>query len=334
MRKISFFRRYLLLHFLSLILLPLMIIIMVFGMYPTSGQINMDTANMISSASILVSLIITIFIFISWVFFYRLRKQLISLQKAMSIPEDGSWIPESVPERTFGMNEVDQLAASFNQMLQQLRDSRSREQEEETLRKQLIASLSHDLRTPLTALRSHASRLQREPLSQEGAESLAAVDRTITHIGELMEELLSYTLLTSGKYPYRPEPTDMVRLIRTSIASWYSTFEEANFHIDIDLTEEKTFSWEIDSGWMARILDNLFQNILRHAYDGRYISITVDVVQEQIIIRDFGPGMDNSSANSGAGIGLEIVKHMLNQMNLQARFYFDTGGTTVTIKKN
>lgn len=311
-----------------------MILIMIFGMYPTSGQLDMDTANMISSASILVSLIITIFIFISWVFFYRLRKQLVSLQKAMTIPEDGSWIPESVPERIFGMNEVDQLAASFNQMLQQLHDSRLREQEEEALRKQLIASLSHDLRTPLTALRGHASRLQKEPLSQEGAASLATVDKTITHVGELMEELLSYTLLTSGKYPYRPEPTDMVRLIRTSIASWYPAFEGANFHIDIDLTEEKTFLWKIDSGWMARILDNLFQNILRHAYDGRYISITVDIVQEQIIIKDCGPGMDSPSANHGTGIGLEIVKHMLNQMKLQAHFHFNTDGTTVTIEKN
>lgn len=334
MKTGSFFRRYLIVHFLSLVLVPLMLLIMIFGVYPVPNQISIDTVNMLNGASVLIGLIIIVFIFISWVFFYRLRGQLIRLQNAMSVPADGSWIPELAPERASGMNEVDQLAASFNQMIRQLRDSSLREQEEETLRKRLIANLSHDLRTPLTALRGHASRLQMESLSQEGGTSLAAIDRTITEIDELMEELLSYTLLTSGKYPYQPSPTDVLRLIRTSIASWYPAFEDAGFQIDIDIPEDKTFSWEMDPGWMKRILDNLFQNVLRHADNGRYIRIVVDADQKRIIIKDHGPGMGSLSVNRGAGIGLEIAKHMINEMNLQIQFLSDTDGTTICIEKN
>jgi two-component system, OmpR family, sensor histidine kinase BaeS len=330
MKRGSFFRRYLVVHFLILALLPVMILIMVTGVSPSSEPSSMDTTRSIST---LIGLIIITFISVSGVFFYRLRQQLIRLQKAMTVPGDDSWIPEPFPERSSGMNEVDQLGASFNLMIQKLRDSHLREQEEESLRKQLIANLSHDLRTPLTALRGHASRLQREPLSQEGAASLTAIDHTITHISELMDDLLSYTLLTAGKYPYHPALTDMVQFLRTSVAAWYPAFEKAGFHIDAALPFEATFSWEIDPQWMIRVLGNLFQNVLRHAINGRFIRIAVDIGQERFIIQDHGPGMEAQSANRGAGMGLTISKYMLNEMRLQVHFSSNADGTTVCIGK-
>lgn len=330
MKQRSFFRRYLVVHFLSLVLLPVMILMMVAGVHPSSDP-SMDTTR---SLSVLIGLIIIILISVSGVFFYRLRQQLIRLQKAMTVPRDGSWIPEQIPERAAGMNEVDQLGASFNQMIRKLHDSHLREQEEESLRKQLIANLSHDLRTPLTALRGHASRLQREPLSQEGVVSLTAIDHTITHMSELMDDLLSYTLLTSGKYPYHPATTDMVQFLRTSVASWYPAFENAGFHIDADLPFDATFSWDIDPQWMTRVLGNLYQNVLRHAADGRFIRIAADIGQERFIIQDRGPGLDALSANRGAGMGLTISKYMLKEMRLQVHFSSDSEGTTVQIGKN
>lgn len=318
-------------HFLILVFLPTLILLMVTGVSPSSNPSEMDAARSISG---LIVLIIIIFISVSWVFFYRLRQQLIRLQKAMTIPNDDSWIPEPILERDSGMNEVDQLGASFNKMIRKLRDSLQRQQEEEQLRKQLIANLSHDLRTPLTALRGHASRLQRESLSQEGTASLTAIDHTITHISELMDDLLSYAVLTSGKFPYHPVPTDMVGFLRTSVASWYPAFEKAGFHIEVDLPFQSTFLWEIDPQWMTRVLGNQFQNVLRHAVDGRFIRIAVDIRQERIVIQDHGPGMDAQSANRGAGMGLTISKYMLNEMRLQFQFSSGADGTTVWIGKN
>ncbi|WP_128660813.1 HAMP domain-containing sensor histidine kinase [Paenibacillus sp. 598K] len=333
MRKASFFRRYLILHFLSLVLLPVMLLVLVFGVSPSSDQSDLDTANRLGSVPVLIGLVMAVFILLSGVFFYRLRGQLIQLQQAMRFPEDGSWIPEPVPERASGRHEVDQLASSFNRMIRQLRDSRLREQEEEALRKRWIANLSHDLRTPLTALRGHASRLRKEPLGPEGIASLAAADRTITQIDELMEELLSYTLLTSGKYPYEPTSTDVPSLVRASLASWYPVFEDAGFEIDIEIPDDRTFSWDIDPGWMMRVLDNLLQNVLRHAREGRYIGIAVDVDQERIRIKDRGPGMDHLSANRGAGIGLEMAKLMLAEMKLRIQWDDQPIGTTLWIEK-
>lgn len=146
-----------------------------------------------------------------------------------------------------------------------------------------------------------------------------------------MDDLLSYTLLTSGKHPFHPTSTDIVRLVRASVAEWYPAFEEKEIQLDVDLPTEKTFYWEADPKWMTRVLDNLFQNILRHAAEGKYTNIVVDVEKELIIVADRGPGMDNSSYEGGAGIGLTASNYMLKKMKLKANFTSNKNGTRVAI---
>ena len=82
---------------------------------------------------------------------------------------------------------------------------------------------------------------------------------------------------------------------------------------------------------MTRVLDNLFQNILRHAAEGKYAKIVVDVEKEQIIVADKGPGMDHSSYERGAGIGLSASNYMLKKMKLKADFISTENGTRVVI---
>jgi len=327
----SFFRRYLLFNFLVLISLPLLAIFMFAGVSPSEE--SADTLYEYRSIVVLIGLIFAVLISISWIFFYRLRRRLIRLQEAMAVPADGDGLPRPTSARPARLDEIGQLEASFNRMVRQLEDSRRRELEEESLRRRLIANLSHDLRTPLTVIRGHASRLSKESLSLEGRDSLGAIDHMITRVGELMDDLLAYTLLTSGKYPYHPVPTDIVRFARASIASWYPAFEQAGFRIEVDLPMQTTFSWEVDPQWMTRVLDNLFQNILRHAGTGQYVGIAVNAELERLTIADRGPGMDEPSADRGAGIGLAITTHMLKEMKLQADFVSDENGTSVTIRQ-
>ncbi|GAV12878.1 histidine kinase A domain protein [Paenibacillus sp. NAIST15-1] len=216
-------------------------------------------------------------------------------------------------------------------MIQQLEDSRKQAYEEELLRHRLIANLSHDLRTPLTILRGHVTKLNKESMSVEGQNSLTEINHTITRVGDLMDDLLTYTLLTSGKHPFEPVSTDIGRLVRASVAAWYPVFEEKEIQLDVDLPADETFYWEADPTWVTRVLDNLFQNIIRHAAAGKYANIVVDVEKEQIIVADRGPGMDNSSYERGAGIGLSTSNYMLKKMKLKADFTSNENGTRVAI---
>lgn len=279
---------------------------------PINGE-ELNALNLFYVVLLLFGFIIVAFVVISWIFFLRLRNRLTRLQEAMSFSANHNSFPRPISVQSDRMDEIDQLGNSFNWMIQQLEDSRKREHEEELLRHRLIANLSHDLRTPLTILRGHVTRLNKESMSLEGQNSLTEMNHTITRVGDLMDDLLSYTLLTSGKHPFRPTSTDIGRLVRASVAAWYPVFEEKEIQIEVDLPTEATFYWEADPKWMTRVLDNLFQNILRHAAEGKYVNIVVDVEKEQIIIADRGPGMDNSSYERGAGIGLSTSNYMLKK---------------------
>ncbi|WP_340010211.1 HAMP domain-containing sensor histidine kinase [Paenibacillus sp. FSL H7-0690] len=327
----SLFRRFLKGHFLFIFLPPIVLIFLSAFIASPFNEEELNKLNYFYIVLLVFGFIIVAFVVISWIFFLRLRKRLTCLQEVMSFSANHNSFPKPIAVQSDRMDEIDQLGSSFNWMIQQLEDSRKREHEEELLRHRLIANLSHDLRTPLTILRGHVTRLNKESMSLEGQNSLSEMNHTITRVGDLMDDLLSYTLLTSGKHPFEPTSTDIGRLVRASVAAWYPVFEEKEIRIEVDLPTEATFYWDADPKWMTRVLDNLFQNILRHAAEGKYVNIVVDVEKEQIIVADRGPGMDNSSYERGAGIGLSTSNYMLNKMKLKADFTSNENGTTVAI---
>mgnify|MGYP002399233602 FL=1 len=328
----SLFRRFLKVHFLFIMFPP--IVLIVFSSFVEFSDIhvkNMNTLHLFYAAVLLLCFIFIAFVILSWLFFLKLQHRLVRLQKVMSLSAANHSFPKPLSVPSDRMDEIDQLGSSFNWMIHQLEDSRKREYEEEVLRHRLIANLSHDLRTPLTIMRGHITRLNKEALSLEGQDSLTEINHTITRVGNLMDDLLTYTLLTSGKHPCEPVSTDIGRLVRASAAAWYPVFEEKEIQLEVDLPADETFYWEADPTWMTRVLDNLFQNIVRHAAGGKYASIVVDVDKEQIIVADRGPGLDSPSVERGSGIGLSTCHYMLKQMNLKADFRSNSNGTTVAI---
>ncbi len=281
-----------------------------------------------------VFLMFMFFITLSLLFFRSIRRRLLRLQAAMAVQSDNG-LPE--PIVVTRQDEIGQLEESFNQMIEQLADSRGREQAETQLRKQLIANLSHDLRTPLTVMNSHVYTLRSEPLSEPAQAAVRQIEQKISSIGDLMDNLLTYTLMTSGRYPLKLEELDMLRLVRESAASWYPLWEQAGIVPDIELPEE-TVVWTLDKQGFRRILDNLFQNVVRHAQAGGHIAIAFapreagePLAGSALVISDRGPGIQDEKAGKGAGIGLAIVDYLVQEMNLAIETHSSEQGTRFLI---
>ncbi|MWV45857.1 sensor histidine kinase [Paenibacillus sp. HJL G12] len=278
----------------------------------------------------IIMLMFLLFIAVSWMFFVNMRRRLLRLQSAMTVQHD-SGLPEPIIIKK--ADEIGQLEYAFNGMVYQLGSSLKREREEEELRKRLIANLSHDLRTPLTVVRSHVFSLQKEQLSDKGRELLKLTETKLGDLSGLIDNLLSYNLLTSGKYTLHPESTDVLRIVRESAAAWYPLWEKEGFEADIELPENPLF-WTLDAQWFRRILDNLFQNVVRHAHSGRYIGIHAErdaAGKYAIVISDKGKGMQSASGDKGAGIGLAIVGFLTREMGLAMDISSTGGGTSVLI---
>ncbi|MGE7942124.1 HAMP domain-containing sensor histidine kinase [Lysinibacillus xylanilyticus] len=275
--------------------------------------------------------IILFFIVVSFLFFRGIRKRLLHLQEAMEIRDvDGLPIETKVKKK----DEIGQLEQSFNRMVCELRESKNREQQEEQLRRELIANLSHDLRTPLTKIRAQSYSLSKEELSEEGQQAIKAMEISIVNIDALIENLMSYTLLMASKYKFEQKEINVIRFVREQMTTWYPLFEKEGFEIDIEVHPFEKNEWQVDPIWLGRIFDNLFQNVLRHANSGKYIGVETESTEhyDAFIIKDRGNGMKNESDAKGAGIGLSIVDIMVEGMDLDWDIESSESGTKIKIK--
>ncbi|WP_130860587.1 sensor histidine kinase [Gracilibacillus phocaeensis] len=276
--------------------------------------------------------VVILFLILFFWFFRGIRKRLVQLEEAMAIRDtDGLPILIEVKKQ----DEIGDLEKSFNQMVKELRESKQREQEEEQLRRELIANLSHDLRTPLTKINAQAFTLEKQNLPAEAQRSIQLVEKSIRDIDKLIENLMSYTLLMASKYQKEVEEVDIIRHVRQCLATWYSVFERKGFTIDMEIEPFSQKKWEIDPLWFSRILDNLLQNVLRHAGDGKYVSVSTEstVAYDAFVISDRGKGMQMNSNQQGAGIGLSIVDMMVKGMGLDWKIDSSERGTTIRIIK-
>jgi signal transduction histidine kinase len=301
-------------------------------MLPRNLLIVDDNYNEIfSSILYLISLLATIiaFIVVSFLFFRKIQKRLLRLEEAMK-PTADNQLPAPIVEGS--PDEIGRLEKSFNHMIEELEASQQREREEEALRKKIISNLSHDLRTPLTVLGGHLFTLSKESLSPSGKQSLALMESKINDLDGLIENLLSYNLLSSGKYKIELHEVDVIRFVRQSAAAWYPVWEAKNMEVHIDLPDTP-LKWKIDELGFRRVLDNLFQNVIRYASTGRYIGISF-IDKEglpTLYIQDQGPGIETKATSQGSGLGLLIVDMLLKEMSLTREVNSTPHGTTVYI---
>lgn len=274
-----------------------------------------------------IVLIFAFFVLLSYLFFRDIRKRLLQLESGMTTTGING-LPVRIPVGR--PDEIGRLEQAFNHMVDELEDSKRREHEEEELRKSLISNLSHDLRTPLTVIAGQLYSFRKEPLSEKGSQSLSLMETKIGDLSGLIDHLLSYNLLTSGRYALSLEDQDVLRSVRVSAAAWYPLWEKEGISADIDLPDDDPLVWRIDEQGFRRVLDNLFQNLVRHAGSGGYVGISLARRQGRtaLVIADRGPGMGKASPAKGAGLGLQIVDLLLREMGLVREAEPAPGGGT------
>ncbi|MCP8967606.1 sensor histidine kinase [Ectobacillus ponti] len=280
---------------------------------------------------LLIIIIVVLFIVVSLLFFQGIRKRLVQLQKAMTLRDvDQLPLPITIHKR----DEIGRLEQAFNKMVGELRGSKQREQAEEQLRKELIANLSHDLRTPLTKISAQVYSLAKTT-APETQQAVRVLQTSIADVDSLIENLMSYTLLMASKYKKEKKEVDIIRYVRERLASWYPVFEKEEFEMEFELVPFTQPIWSVDPVWLGRILDNLLQNVLRHASSGRYVEVTTEstAAYDAIVIGDHGGGMKQQSNQKGAGIGLSIVNMMVKGLGLDWQIDSSEEGTTIRIQK-
>lgn len=222
------------------------------------------------------------------------------------------------------------LADSINVQLRELRGQRHRFLQGDQELKEAVTNISHDLRTPLTAVWGYLDLLEREENSP-AAERYIGIIRNRTEIMKsLTDELFSYSVLLSGESGGKKEVI-VNHVLEESIAAYYAAFKERGIEPDVELSEKKVIRI-VDRSALSRVFANLINNALKYSDGDFYIRLsesgeivfsnTASNLDEVSVGKLFDRFYTVSSARNSTGLGLAIARMLVRQMDGEISAYY------------
>jgi len=170
--------------------------------------------------------------------------------------------------------ELNKLAANINKCLKSEETLRLESVREEKHFKELIANISHDLRTPLTAIKGYQQLLEKAELSEEQQQKLQIAKKHTTQLGALIDHFFEYTYLVNAETELVMERLNLTNLVTECIAEFITAFEEKN--LTVYLAETPPILMIADKKMITRIVQNLIRNCLAHARGDIEVEILAD----------------------------------------------------------
>lgn len=224
--------------------------------------------------------------------------------------------------------EIGRLAHALNGMLVQVeRAFTARTESEEKLRR-FVSDASHELRTPVAAIRGHAE-MWRTGVTDDLTTVMTRIESESTRIGDLVDDMLLLARLDQAR-PLAQEPVDMLSLATEAVIDAQARQPDRSMTLEAHPSEDPPVVVG-DEARLRQILDNVLTNALVHTPTSSPIGIAVGVRHDrvEVTIRDAGPGMaphalakafdrfyradpGRSRDHGGSGLGLAIVKSLVD----------------------
>lgn len=215
------------------------------------------------------------------------------------------------------------LAAGLDLQLRQLREKQIQYNQGDQELKTAISNISHDLRTPLTAVCGYLDLLKEEPVSREAREYLKIIEDRTERMRELTEEFFRYSILRSVSLPGELEAISINRILEETAAAYYGAFREAGITPDIRMPDCQVVR-RLNRQALSRILENIISNGIKYSQgdfhivlqeDGRmYFKNRTDRLDKVQAAHLFNRFYTVEDAGKGTGLGLSIAKTLTEAM--------------------
>ena len=231
-------------------------------------------------------------------------------------------------------DEIGRLGRTFHRMEERILRQVKKLRQTDEMRRELIANVSHDLRTPLASMTGYLETLSLKADSLSGEERKQYLEialRQTQRLGRLVSELFELARLESKEMHVDPEPFPIAELVQDVVQDFQLRAGQAEVQLDARLPEDAQLV-SADIALIQRVLQNLIENAVKHTEQGGSVTIVVEPDQSKVIVRveDTGCGIpekdlkrvfdrfyqaqdgeESSEARSG-GLGLAIVKKILD----------------------
>jgi len=236
----------------------------------------------------------------------------------------------------------------MNGIIQSYETKLSASHQMEETNKQLMTSLSHDVRTPLTTLLGYLDAAQKGIVTGADKDSYIEIARRKAHdLKDYIDVLFDWFKLNSNEFSIQPEKAEIAELTRNVLIDWIPILEEKEIAFEFEIPESPVMV-NVDIEGYTRVLNNLIQNVVAHSY-AKLVELAVrsDPHNVTVAVSDHGIGIekedlkyifdrlykvDKGRAGKGSGLGLFIAQQLIEKMGGSITAESEPGkGTVFTI---
>ena len=281
-----------------------------------------DMMVLIGTAMIFVSVCVSVFII------QRVRRQITEMVEALEDVKNGNGNRRILSE-THEL--VAPLAYTINDIILSYENRLSAYHRTEETNRQLMTSLSHDVRTPLTTMIGYLDAAHNGIVTGKEREDYIETARWKAYdLKEYIDVLFDWFKLGSDEFTMNMVTVDLTELTRNLLVDWVPVFEDAQMEFTADIPE-RPFRVKLDPDGYMRIINNLVQNVISHSHGNRIeIALLEKEGNVKIHLADNGVGIekedlrhiferlykcDKGRSEKGSGLGLSIVHQLVIKMN-------------------
>lgn len=332
-------KRRLLLSNIGMVLLPVVLFLvleMIIGyllFYPVKGEV--DQEDLIFFRSIRIYLLVGVLVLTNGLLTYLVSKSIIKpllrLKEAANDISRGNL--DTKIEVSGKKDELNELAMAFDIMRGRLKEAADIQMQYEKNQKELIASISHDLKTPLTSIKGYIRGISDGVANtpEKMDRYIRTIEKTSDEMESLISELLLYSKLDLPNVPYDMREMDLVSYFDHYLEELRFNLAGQNVSLSLECQPNQSYRVHADRGKLNRVVANIVQNSLKYMNEeNKELMFRLSSKAEEVIveIRDNGAGVSKdelpylfdrfyrtdvsrNSATGGTGLGLSIVKKII-----------------------
>lgn len=233
-------------------------------------------------------------------------------------------------------DEIGKVMTSFDIMREELKNSIEKQIQYEENRKELITSISHDLKTPITSIKGYVEGIKdgvaNDPIKMD--KYLDVIYKKSIILDQLIDDLFLFSKLDLNRMPFNFEKVNAMNYFNDCIDEIAMDLKKIDFQLNYQTTLSSDCYMMIDPQQFKRVILNVVQNAVKYSMNNQEIEIRTDMIEEMIHveIQDYGKGISQDELDkifekfyrcdksrntkvSGSGLGLAIAKQIIEQLN-------------------